>query len=341
VDVARYGKDETVIAKKTGNKITFEEIFSKKDLMETAGRVIQILAGNKGAPVKIDSIGVGGGVADRLKEQNFNMVEVVSSHSAIQNNIYKNKRAENYFRLRDLLPELDIPNDEKLRGQMLSIRYRTFSDGLLIIESKDELSRRGLSSPDRLDAIVIACSEEQITEEGTVYTSVSPPVSIEDEAEIDEALRERVINMIDRRGFASVAILMHATGYSEGPLGEMLVKMNFVEHRPGHFIFGKGFKRELPKKKDEEIEDVDVGTVGYLSGLGELNAGKIKTRTNIEIVRDHAALLVRRWNEVDIRKLEAITKLGIPVIEDCLRKLNYRKTFMEGIWKKRRKGILK
>lgn len=174
VDVSRYGGDETIIAKKTGARITFEDIFAKKSLMETAGRVIQIAEGDKSIPIKIDSIGVGGGVTDRLKEQGFNVIEVVGSQKAAQNNIYKNRRAENYFNLRDMLPELMIPDDEKLRAQMMSIRYRTFSDGLLLIESKDELKRRGLTSPDRLDALVIACSTQ---DEGLDYQFTISPVS--------------------------------------------------------------------------------------------------------------------------------------------------------------------
>ena len=53
-----------------------------------------------------------------------------------------------------MLDEISLPNDEKLKSQMLSIRYRILSDGLILIESKEELKKRGLSSPDRLDAIV-------------------------------------------------------------------------------------------------------------------------------------------------------------------------------------------
>lgn len=158
VDVARYGLDESVIVKRQGNTVTIEKVFSKKSTMETSGKVIKEVGHDMSKEIRVDSIGIGAGVFDRLQEQHYNVREYLSSAAAKQNKIYKNLRAENYFNLKRLLPELSIPNDPKLRAQMMAIRYRVFSDGLLLIESKDEMRKRGLPSPDRLDAIVMVCS---------------------------------------------------------------------------------------------------------------------------------------------------------------------------------------
>lgn len=160
-DVSRYGNDETVIAKLEGQTVTIEKVFSKKSTMETSGKLIKETGFDLSAPIKIDSIGVGGGVYDRLQEQHYNVQEYISSSSAKENKIYKNKRAEDFFHLKKLLSELSIPNDPKLKSQMMSIRYRIFSDGLILIESKDEIRKRGLPSPDRLDAIVMVCSGDK------------------------------------------------------------------------------------------------------------------------------------------------------------------------------------
>jgi len=159
-DPARYGHDETVIVLKQGNALTFEKIMIKKDTMTTAGEIVRITRGDRTMPLKIDSIGVGAGIADRLLEQDYNVREIIASAKPDQDKIYKNKRAEDYFSFKNILPKLRIPDDEKLMAQMLAIRYRVFSDGLLLIESKAELKRRGQASPDRLDALVIACSGE-------------------------------------------------------------------------------------------------------------------------------------------------------------------------------------
>ena len=162
-DPARYGDDETVIVRKEGNHIRFTDIFSKRDTMFTVGCIIKAANRDKSIPIKIESVGVGGGVADRLKEQGYRVVEVIGSHSAKEGHIYKNRRAENYFNLKKLLPSLSIPNNEKLRTQMASIRYRTFSDARLLIETKDEIRKRGLPSPNRLDALVICLGEERLS----------------------------------------------------------------------------------------------------------------------------------------------------------------------------------
>lgn len=159
VDVARYGQDESVVSKRQGDTITFEKIFSKKSTMETAGITIKQTGFDLSAQIKVDSIGVGAGVVDRLKEQHYNVQEIVGSAKAKEDKTYKNKRAENFFTFRKLLPQLSIPNDKKLKAQMMAIRYRVLSDGLLIIESKDEIRKRGLPSPDRLDAVVMVCAE--------------------------------------------------------------------------------------------------------------------------------------------------------------------------------------
>lgn len=159
-DPARYGGDETVIVRKQGNHIEFADIFRKRDTMFTVGRIIKAAKRDKRVPIKIESVGIGGGIADRLREQGYKVIEIIGSHSAKEGHIYKNKRAEIYFNLKRLLSVLSIPDDEKLRSQMASIRYRMFSDGRVMIESKDEMRKRGLPSPNRLDGLAIACAEE-------------------------------------------------------------------------------------------------------------------------------------------------------------------------------------
>jgi phage terminase large subunit len=161
VDVARFGGDETVIVKKAGNRITFEDVFVQRDLMETVARTVRVVRSDRAVPIKIDSVGTGAGVYDRLKEQGYNAIEVIGSASPKKKNQFRNKRAENYWKLRELLPDLSLPGDEKLKSQMAAIRYRILSDGLILIESKEELKRRALASPDRLDAVALAVSDEK------------------------------------------------------------------------------------------------------------------------------------------------------------------------------------
>jgi|Deesub1362B_J571_1020462.scaffolds.fasta_scaffold03078_8 hypothetical protein len=153
-DPGRYGSDETVIVKRSGNSFEFVWVKRKCSTMEIAGKLVQLKNEYPEAKIFVDSIGIGAGVVDRLREQGIPVVEVVNSAKPRNPKKFKNKRAENYWKLREILDEVALPNDEKLKAQMLSIRYRILSDGLILIESKEELKKRGLPSPDRLDAIV-------------------------------------------------------------------------------------------------------------------------------------------------------------------------------------------
>ena len=153
-DPGRYGSDETVIVKRIGNSFEFVWVKRKCSTMEIAGKLVQLKNENPDAKIYVDSIGIGAGVVDRLREQGIPVVEVVNSARPRNPKKFKNRRAENYWKLREMLDDISLPNDEKLKSQMLSIRYRILSDGLILIESKEELKKRGLPSPDRLDAIV-------------------------------------------------------------------------------------------------------------------------------------------------------------------------------------------
>jgi len=160
VDVARFGNDETVISERQGMNVKFLDIFSKKDTMETVGRVVDAVHHDQTIEIFVDAIGVGSGVADRLRELNYKVRDVVGSERAFRADIYKNKRAENYFACKSFLPDLSLPYNDKLRAQMTSIRYKIFSNGLFLVESKDELRARRLPSPDRLDSIVLTFANE-------------------------------------------------------------------------------------------------------------------------------------------------------------------------------------
>lgn len=157
VDVARFGSDETVIMLRQGPKARIYKVLPMSDTMATAGEVIFALR-ETGAPLaKIDSVGVGAGVFDRMKEQDIPVVEMQSGASAQDKERYANARAEWWWALRSRFEsgDIDIPNDEMLVAQLSGIRYKINSRGQILIESKDEMKRRGVSSPDRADALML------------------------------------------------------------------------------------------------------------------------------------------------------------------------------------------
>jgi hypothetical protein len=100
-------------------------------------------------------------VVDRLAELELPVVPYYGGEAAIDKERFVNARAEDYWTLRELFEqgEVDIdPEDDKLAAQLGSIKWGIDSRGRIKIESKDEMRRRGLPSPDRADTAAMAFS---------------------------------------------------------------------------------------------------------------------------------------------------------------------------------------
>ena len=53
-----------------------------------------------------------------------------------------------------------LPKDDRLRSELTTIRYTYTSSGKVKIESKQDLKRRGVSSPDAADAFVLTFASD-------------------------------------------------------------------------------------------------------------------------------------------------------------------------------------
>ena len=165
VDVARYGGCETVVAVRRGALVTRLEGWMGQDLMATCGRVTAIAraeeeeTGGK-AWIKVDSIGLGAGVVDRLRECGLRVLGVNVAERALAPERYERRRDEVFFTLRERFRrgEIALPDDDRLAAQLTGLHYRYTSAGKLQVESKDDLRARGLRSPDRADALALAFS---------------------------------------------------------------------------------------------------------------------------------------------------------------------------------------
>ena len=168
IDVARYGDDETVIGKRRGPHYRTIQVRSKQDTMRTAGEVIVCLKGDTEAQANIDVIGVGSGVVDRVIEQGYAGIGVNVGSKASEPERFINLRAEIFWTLKERFEDghIDIDReDEELQAELASLKWKVTSKGLIQMESKDEMKRRGLRSPNRADAMALAFAE--IEEENT------------------------------------------------------------------------------------------------------------------------------------------------------------------------------
>ena len=159
VDVARYGTDETVIYRRLGPVARLHGVFGQQPTTETTGRVIAALRETHAVLAKVDGVGVGGGVVDQLAEFGHPVADMQAGQRAVDPETFFNARAEWYWGLRQRFEDGDIdldPADEELAAQLAQIKYKYKSRGQLLIESKDDMKKRGLSSPDRADALMLA-----------------------------------------------------------------------------------------------------------------------------------------------------------------------------------------
>ena len=155
VDVARFGNDRTVIFKRQGLYSELIWTCQGADLMKTADRVAVLMDEHKADAVMIDAGGVGAGVCDRLRQMGHRPVDIqFGGASGLANCL--NKRAEMWWRMREWLQKDGaIPPNEDLRDDLTGPEYQFTTKGLVQLEKKEDMKKRGLASPDLADALAL------------------------------------------------------------------------------------------------------------------------------------------------------------------------------------------
>lgn len=163
-DIARYGGNLTVICVRKGPVILKFIKFQHFSLMETTGRIVKLIQEYDPLSVRIDAIGIGAGVYDRLKELGFrNIVPIISGAKAQDPTKFINLRAEMHWNLRILIQsgEFKLPDDDSFVSEATPITYKVLSSGKIQIEGKDDLLERGFASPDHVDSAVMTCTDPE------------------------------------------------------------------------------------------------------------------------------------------------------------------------------------
>ena len=166
VDPARFGSDRTAFCKRVGSVITEIKSWRGLDLMQTVGRVMaEYEALNPSArpsEILVDSIGVGSGVVDRLRELGAPVRGVNVAESPSMGETYNNLRTELWFKTKAWLEDrgCKLPQDDELLADLTGIRYSFTSSGKMAAESKDQMRRRGLRSPDLADAVCLTMASD-------------------------------------------------------------------------------------------------------------------------------------------------------------------------------------
>ena len=143
------------------------------DLMQLCGviknRFDDATALERPREILVDVIGLGAGVVDRLREQNLPVrgINVAESPSTRKN--FLNLRAELWFAIKDWLAQRDcrLPNDDELVSELAAPLYKYTSTGKIKIESKEEMKKRGIKSPDKADALALTMASSAASFSGS------------------------------------------------------------------------------------------------------------------------------------------------------------------------------
>jgi hypothetical protein len=108
--------------------------------------------------VNVDSAGIGYGMAQHLKDFGFPIREVNVGSAPKNKERFANLKAELYWGFLERAKAGDLAGltDEKTIAQLANIRYELNSRGQVVIEKKEDARKRGVKSPDRADAIILA-----------------------------------------------------------------------------------------------------------------------------------------------------------------------------------------
>jgi hypothetical protein len=184
IDVARMGTNETVIYQRQGSVARLYGAYTQHSLMEVCGFVVRAINDCNAMRVKIDNVGMGSGVTDRLIEiQNEHgspiprWVDIIPINVGLPptDNDPATKRFNNFkteicwsMRERFERGDIDLGDDHDTIAQIASMKYEVTSRGWLKVASKEDMQKElarletssGSLSPDRFDALVLAFCDD-------------------------------------------------------------------------------------------------------------------------------------------------------------------------------------
>lgn len=172
VDPARFGDDLFAIVWRRGRKILKKETIAKCDTVQGANRVKQIIDNDKPDRVFVDAGGNGGGVVDMLRGMGEKYEEIVHGVNfggePLEPTLItddgtrapgpRNRRAEMWMKSREWLQDpmgVDIPDESVYQSDAVGPSYKYDTNQRIVLESKEQMKKRGVRSPDVWDAVAL------------------------------------------------------------------------------------------------------------------------------------------------------------------------------------------
>lgn len=166
VDVARFGDDLSAIVTRVGRDAVsippkkFRGMSTTALASKVAEHTRELTMLGLRFLLFVDGGGVGGGVVDRLRQLDFDVIEVQFGEKADDPKKYANKRAEIWGKMRDWLPIGCLPDDQDYAAELASPLYSFTPADQILLESKKQMKLRGLASPDVADALAVTFAQD-------------------------------------------------------------------------------------------------------------------------------------------------------------------------------------
>lgn len=155
------GGDNSVFTFRHGWKVHKQQVHSSPDTMQLVAWACRQYDECDLDILAVDVIGIGKGVYDRMKELGYNVMPVDVKNKAIDDEIYRNKRSELWFKARDIFQDngIDIPDDMTLKAELWSPKFKNAEKGQRKreVESKYDMKKRLAQSrsPNNADSLLL------------------------------------------------------------------------------------------------------------------------------------------------------------------------------------------
>lgn len=171
LDVGRGG-DLSALVERAGVVFTRAETKNYSDTMQTVGWVKRMYdeARIKPEAIYVDSIGIGAGVADRLRELGLPAIDVNVAETASVSGKYMRLRDELWWTIKKLFESMNCavilpPETEQyvydtIEAELTAPLQKFTSSGKDAVESKSEMRSRGIPSPNVADAMCLTTAYE-------------------------------------------------------------------------------------------------------------------------------------------------------------------------------------
>lgn len=186
LDVARGGSDDCTFRFRKGHdarsiapiRVPGEQARDSMRLVTLATDVLsRDFDGQQVTMLFIDGTAIGGPICDRLKQLGHRNIVEVQFGAAAPDAKFANMRAWMWSRLREWLNHGALPEDPRVEQDLTGPGYHHDKQDRLVLESKEDMKKRGLDSPDDGDALALTFAADVRPTAAKQKPSYKPPVT--------------------------------------------------------------------------------------------------------------------------------------------------------------------